>query len=256
MTRCRRIEISPKKYAKRHALSRRSLILFAYVTREIFWLDYVLLFKINYHHHAFAEVMAPALNLPAPKNAAENDEAIAGPSKSKAARVDDVDEVTEQSTNDRFHTGGLIFPPPELRNIVDKTAQYVARNGIEFESKIRGDNAGSNRLAFLNDEDPYHAYYQAKLEAFKSGTGPLANVNTESRPEGGDTTLGQVGEGQTSEEEKPVEPEPFKFSADMPNITALDLDIVKLTALFVAKKGRAFASTLQQRKEDRINLNS
>lgn len=192
--------------------------------------------------------MAPALNLPAPKNAAGNDDVIAGPSKSKAARVEDVDEITEQSTKDRFHTGGLIYPPPELRSVVDKTAQYVARNGIEFESKIRGDNAGNNRLAFLNDEDPYHAYYQAKLEAFRSGTGPLANVNTDSRAENADAISGQAAEQATSEEEKPVEPEPFKFSADMPNITALDLDIVKLTALFVAKKGRSFASTLQQRE--------
>lgn len=204
--------------------------------------------NFNAIHHHLDAVMAPALNLPAPKNAVENNDSVAGPSKSKAARVEDVDEISEQSKNDRFYTGGLIYPPPELRNIVDKTAQYVARNGIEFESKIRGDNAGSNRLAFLNDEDPYHAYYQAKLEAFRSGTGPLANVNTDSKREGADAIPGQGTEHIAPEEKKPEEPEPFKFSADMPNITALDLDIVKLTALFVAKKGRGFATTLQQRE--------
>lgn len=196
--------------------------------------------------------MAPALNLPAPKNEVEKQDAIAGPSssssKNKAARVDDVDEESEESKSDRFRTGGLIYPPPELRSIVDKTAQYVARNGIEFESKIRGDNAGSNRLAFLNDEDPYHAYYQAKLEAFKSGTGPLANFFQAANDAGTDMAIDQSTERIIPAEERPEEPEPFKFSADMPNITALDLDIVKLTALFVAKRGRAFASTLQKRE--------
>ncbi|KRX91335.1 Splicing factor 3A subunit 1, partial [Trichinella pseudospiralis] len=32
---------------------------------------------------------------------------------------------------------GVIYPPPEIRNIVDKTASFVARNGFEFESRIR-----------------------------------------------------------------------------------------------------------------------
>ncbi|GFR31434.1 splicing factor 3A subunit 1, partial [Trichonephila clavata] len=34
-------------------------------------------------------------------------------------------------------TIGIIYPPPELRNIVDKTASFVARNGPEFEARIR-----------------------------------------------------------------------------------------------------------------------
>ena len=30
---------------------------------------------------------------------------------------------------------GIIYPPPELRNIVDKTASFVARNGPDFETR-------------------------------------------------------------------------------------------------------------------------
>ena len=33
-------------------------------------------------------------------------------------------------------TVGLIVPPPEIRSIVEKTAQFVARNGENFEHKI------------------------------------------------------------------------------------------------------------------------
>ena len=31
----------------------------------------------------------------------------------------------------------IIHPPPEVKNIVDKTAGFVARNGQEFETRIK-----------------------------------------------------------------------------------------------------------------------
>lgn len=46
----------------------------------------------------------------------------------------------------------------------------------------------------------------------------------------------------------PAEPPEFKFSARMPNISAQDLDILRLTALFVARHGRSFLTTLSQRE--------
>jgi splicing factor 3A subunit 1 len=191
------------------------------------------------------------LNLPAPVN---RDSADAGPSSSKAARVEDVDEITSESSTSaakRYATGGIIYPPPELRGIVDKTAQYVARNGIEFEAKIRGDNASSTRLAFLNDEDAYHGYYRAKLEALTKGTGPLANAESgrgDSDAPQLDNDIAKVATNGEDTEQTPVEPEPYLFSADVPAISALDLDIVKLTALFVARHGRSFASSIAARE--------
>jgi splicing factor 3A subunit 1 len=46
----------------------------------------------------------------------------------------------------------------------------------------------------------------------------------------------------------PPEPPEFHFSARMPNINAQDLEVVRLTALFVAKNGRQFMTTLSQRE--------
>lgn len=43
-------------------------------------------------------------------------------------------------------------------------------------------------------------------------------------------------------------PRDFKFSAQLPPISALDLDILRLTAQFVAKNGRSFITTLSQRE--------
>lgn len=46
----------------------------------------------------------------------------------------------------------------------------------------------------------------------------------------------------------PAEPPAFHFSARMPNINAQDLEVVRLTALFVAKNGRSFMTALSQRE--------
>ena len=46
----------------------------------------------------------------------------------------------------------------------------------------------------------------------------------------------------------PEKPEEFAFSARMPNISAQDLEVVKLTALFVAKNGRSWMTALSQRE--------
>ncbi|EDO28442.1 predicted protein [Nematostella vectensis] len=48
----------------------------------------------------------------------------------------------------------------------------------------------------------------------------------------------------------PKEPPPeYEFMADPPSISALDLDIVKLTAQFVARDGRQFLTNLMQREQ-------
>ena len=45
---------------------------------------------------------------------------------------------------------GIIYPPPELRNIVDKTAGFVAasKNGPEFEDRIRQNEQNNPKFNF------------------------------------------------------------------------------------------------------------
>lgn len=48
----------------------------------------------------------------------------------------------------------------------------------------------------------------------------------------------------------PKEPPPeFEFIADPPSISAFDLDVVKLTAQFVARNGRQFLTQLMQKEQ-------
>ena len=80
-----------------------------------------------------------------------------------------VDELSVPETIQGKVTG-IIKPPPDLRAIVDKTAQFVARNGRSFERKIAGETA-SGKFSFIKPSDPYHGYYEFKVLEFMEKQG-------------------------------------------------------------------------------------
>ena len=53
-------------------------------------------------------------------------------------------------------------PPPNLQPIVDKTAEYVARNSDGFERTILQKHCDDPKFNFLNPWSEYHSYYQAR----------------------------------------------------------------------------------------------
>jgi len=131
---------------------------------------------------------------------------------------------------------GIVLPPRDIRAIVEKTAGYVERNGQTFEQRIREKEKHNPKFSFLATSDPYYNFYAWRLDEIRSGRG---------------TTLSAGRANVVVEAPKPAgpkEPPEFKFSARMPNISAQDLDIVRLTALFAAKHGRGFLTHLSQRE--------
>lgn len=50
----------------------------------------------------------------------------------------------------------------ELRNIIDKLAQFVARNGHEFEQMTKNKQKGNPKFQFLYGGE-YFNYYQYKV---------------------------------------------------------------------------------------------
>ncbi|KAL2180707.1 Pre-mRNA splicing factor PRP21 like protein-domain-containing protein [Thermothelomyces heterothallicus CBS 202.75] len=136
---------------------------------------------------------------------------------------------------------GVIIPPPgEIREAIEKTAGYVMRGGAGLEQRIR-DNHGKNpKFSFLmSSSDPYNAYYEWRKEEIRNGRGTALSA-------------GRVGEAAAAPaQEKPAgppKPPDFQFSARMPRMSQKDLEIVRLTALFVAKNGRPFMTQLAQRE--------
>lgn len=132
---------------------------------------------------------------------------------------------------------GVVLPPREIRNILEKTAGYVARNGAAFEDRIRDKEQSNPKFSFLAPTDAYHEFYQWRLAEVRAGRGT-------------DVAAGRAGEGpkEPAKPQGPPKPPDFQFSARMPRINQKDLDIIRLTALFVAKNGRQFMTQLAQRE--------
>lgn len=54
------------------------------------------------------------------------------------------------------------IPDVESKNIIDKLAQFVARNGPEFEQMTKEKQAGNAKFAFLFGGE-YFNYYQYRV---------------------------------------------------------------------------------------------
>jgi splicing factor 3A subunit 1 len=176
-----------------------------------------------------------------------------------AEEEEDIGEYRPPRPSDKF-LKGIIYPPKEIRSewcrlsrrtrvplthldIVDKTALHISKSPTPqlLESKIRDHQKTDPKFAFLNDEDPYHQYYRYMVEKSREDAEDAAKgVSATPAPE--------------QKEEKPeevinaYEPRAFEFKVDLPGVTAMDLDILRLTALFHARRGRSFLSSLSVRE--------
>ncbi|KAH9934890.1 Pre-mRNA splicing factor PRP21 like protein-domain-containing protein [Fomitopsis serialis] len=127
---------------------------------------------------------------------------------------------------------GLILPPPEIKS---------SANPPQFEDKIRENQRQDPKFSFLNPADPYHAYYRHRMEKVIRG-----DLDDEPAPGKEEKKADSVA--PEPEVDRGVEPPVPEFILDIPNITAIDLDIMKLTALFTARRGRAFLASLSARE--------
>eukprot|EP00928_Gymnodinium_smaydae_P048402 TRINITY_DN32354_c0_g1_i1.p1 TRINITY_DN32354_c0_g1~~TRINITY_DN32354_c0_g1_i1.p1 ORF type:complete len:722 (+),score=251.36 TRINITY_DN32354_c0_g1_i1:92-2257(+) len=151
---------------------------------------------------------------------------------------------------------GIIYPPPDIRGVVDKTAQFVAKCGPEFEQRVLREQ-NHTKFAFLLPNNPYRPYYEFKVKEFKTG------IVEESRPEVPQAIIDQ----QAKEDEKKRKkeqlkltmggekkkkvakpPPPDQYIVSHPYIAPMDMDIIKLSAQFVARNGQKFLIGLTQRE--------
>ncbi|KAF8448033.1 Pre-mRNA splicing factor PRP21 like protein-domain-containing protein [Boletus edulis BED1] len=144
---------------------------------------------------------------------------------------------TDVNKEPRF-ASGLILPPPEIKC---ETALFVARsvNPPQFEDKIRENQRQDPKFSFLNPADPYHAYYRHRMDRISAGEEvevPQEKVMT------------GIEQAPVVQEDLGVEPPQPQFVMDMPSISPIDLDTMKLTALFTARRGRTFLAALSQRE--------
>lgn len=169
-----------------------------------------------------------------------------------------VAEVTPSAGAEAPKPTGIIYPPSEIRNIVDKTATFVARNGPEFETRILANEGKNEQFAFLTESNPYHAYYKQKVSDMRDqleksivmhGSAVRDEVKA---PEVMQKKATVVAAEAMAAKQKAVPkepPPPDQFVVEHPrHVSSLETDMVKLTAQFVAKNGRQFLTGLQNRE--------
>lgn len=184
---------------------------------------------------------------------------------------------------------GVIRPPPEIRAVVDKTAQFVARNGVEFEQKIAEKQQGNAKFNFLRDSDPYHAYYVQQVELYRQGKEPQQQEGVSSSSASGQETQTKAQEqtthegGKTEETtaskdsnknklsskvavitpylqarkkipgggETPETPPSYQFLPERPaGVSPAKMETIKLTAQYTAVSGRSFLNSLSTKEQN------
>ncbi|ORY19839.1 Pre-mRNA splicing factor PRP21 like protein-domain-containing protein [Clohesyomyces aquaticus] len=130
----------------------------------------------------------------------------------------------------------VVIPPKQVRDDIARTAEFVHRRGEGTEHHLRERSGHLQKFAFLNKEDAYNPYYVWYLSELHQGRGPTA----------GDGNAAQ--RAQDKKPKGPPEPPKFRFSARMPNISAKDLEILRLTAAYTARNGESWLKELRGRE--------
>jgi splicing factor 3A subunit 1 len=128
----------------------------------------------------------------------------------------------------------VTIPPLNVRENVAKTASFIFRRGDSHlpALKTRVANDPKSQLTFVTDDDPYNLYFQWYLQQLREGHGPSA----------------KSAQPAVEKPKGPPEPPKFRFSARMPNISAKDLEVLKLTALYTARVGENWLKELRNRE--------
>lgn len=126
--------------------------------------------------------------------------------------------------------------PMDLQNIIDKTAQFVARLGKEFETRIHTNEQNNPKFLFLKPTDAFHPYYRNKVREMmiEHGITPPPQIGAKKEKDGSKTQAVPLTPAQhlsaSVKQEIPsrqVTPQNDKFIAEHPaDITPLDLDIM------------------------------
>lgn len=96
----------------------------------------------------------------------------------------------------------IIPPPPDIQPVIDKLAEYVARNGLKFETSVRAKN--DQRFEFLQPWHQYNAYYEFKKQLFLQKEGgentQAVSAPEEAPAESAPEKVSDVGEDSVSED--------------------------------------------------------
>lgn len=151
---------------------------------------------------------------------------------------------------------GITLPPQDLKNIIDKTVEFVNKGGQAFEATIIQKGKDNPTFGFIKPGHPFFPYYKYKLAEIKASTptpaAPQPGAQAEEQKHS--TTTITAPSKVTVPATKLVKPKalepppPLEFYLNLPEISAQELDIMRLTAQFVARNGQQFHHGLLNRE--------
>ncbi|KAJ2845617.1 SF3a splicing factor complex subunit [Coemansia erecta] len=159
--------------------------------------------------------------------------------------------TSPQTKNGQQQTSkkAMIYPPQDIKTIVDKTAEHVAKSGTAFEQLIREKYQDNAKFSFIYQNDPYFAYYEHMVDRFRTSDGNSEDQEKNSGTEPKGEEAMDAKDSADGEQEMPEKPPMMQFISGMPAVSALDLDVIRTTAQFVARNGRQFMAQLAQREQ-------
>ena len=132
----------------------------------------------------------------------------------------------------------FILPPPQLQAVIDKTAGFIAKNGMAFQQRIM-EAEQSTKFSFLLNDDPYYKYFEYTLNLIKQGQLPESLIKEEV---------------ETEVVIKPETPPELKFLTDIGTMNRMDLDLIKLVARYTARFGQSFHLQLMQKEKSNFRF--
>lgn len=73
----------------------------------------------------------------------------------------------------------VVVPPADMKQIADKLATYVAKNGDSFAQSVWAKSKNDTRFQFLAPNNVHHAYYLAQVAAVKATVPVPAPISTD-----------------------------------------------------------------------------
>lgn len=174
------------------------------------------------------------------------------------------------STTNRTEGVGIIIPPPEVRELLEKTASFIANAKKEsLEARVIEKHRDDPRFTFLHESDPYHAYYRHRVAeiraernegAAKQAAGPsiatgalhgAKHYTEDPRNYRNDAPTGDEDQGNATQLERSGADEPQKTVAAKPKNMALvavaaGTTTTKAAEISFLKTERAKAEALRQ----------
>ena len=159
----------------------------------------------------------------------------------------------------------LILPPQEIRAVIDKTAEFVAKMGPEFEKKILSQQGGEKKFAFLATSSPYRRYYDTRVRDLKEGRTTevqgmpkvledMKRQEASLEPDHKAPTvktflkLTMPGMPTSNDVDMPLPPPVDTYTVPEPIESPQLIEIIKTTARFAARNGKRFLEGLTHRE--------